>query len=163
MKVRVTSVLLIGLFLIGCGSSQSVYQLPDSQQKGLTYQTYQEAPSEAFDAVSEVLENYNSDMLMQDGWEITSSDKQAGTIQTGWREAGGSKSVSGGKTMGSDSDERYKLNVKITETGSGSKVSMELTKQVRMQNWQTFKVKKKTAQNHLQPLIKELNNELTMQ
>lgn len=163
MKLRKLSVVLVGFLVIGCGSSGSVYQLPEAEQQGLTYQTYQESTDEAFDAVSQVLENYNSKMLMEDGWEIESSDQEAGTIETGWREAGSSGSVSGGTTMGSDSDERYKLNVNITEQGSGSKVSLQLQKQVMMSGWRTFNVTQETAKNHLQPLLNQLDGNLSPQ
>ncbi len=163
MKLRLVSIVLVGFLVIGCGSSGSVYQLPEAEQQGLTYQTYQESTDEAFDAVSQVLENYNSKMLMEDGWEIESSDQEAGTIETGWREAGSSGSVSGGTTMGSDSDERYKLNVNITEQGSGSKVSLQLQKQVMMSGWRTFDVTQETAKNHLQPLLNQLDGDLSPQ
>lgn len=163
MKLKKLLVVFVGFLVIGCGSSGSVYQLPDAQQKGLTYQTYQESTGKAFDAATQVVEDYNSKMLMQDGWEIESSDKQAGTIETGWREAGSSGSVSGGSTMGSDSDERYKLNVEITEQGSGSKVSLQLQKQVMMSQWRTFDVTQETAKNHLQPLLNELDESLSPQ
>lgn len=163
MKLRLVSIVLVGFLVIGCGSSGSVYQLPEAQQQGLTYQTYQESTDEAFDAVSQVLENYNSKMLMEDGWEIESSDQEAGTIETGWRETGSSGSVSGGATMGSDSDERYKLNVNITEQGSGSKVSLQLQKQVMMSQWRTFDVTQETAKNHLQPLLNQLDGNLSPQ
>ncbi|NGP88353.1 hypothetical protein [Fodinibius halophilus] len=163
MKSLITSMLIAVFLTVGCASSGSVYQLPDNQRKGLTFQTYQEAPKEAFDTVEEVVQSYKSDMFMEEGWEIESSDKLAGTLKTNWRKAGSSGSVSGGNTMGSDSDERYKLNVRITEVGSGSKVSLQLIKQVKMSQWRTFDVKQETAQNHLQPLLKELDKSLTVQ
>jgi len=164
MRVRIASILLLGLFVMGCGSSGSVYQLPEAQQKGLTYQTYQELPDEAFDAVTKAVKNYNSKMLMEEGWEITSYDANTHTLQTNWREAGSSSSATGGRVMGSDTDERYRLKAKVTDEDSGSRVLFKLQKQVRMSEWQTFDVKKKTAKNHLGPLFKQLEEEgLTMQ
>lgn len=163
MRVHIVSILLMGLFVIGCGSSGSVYQLPEAQQKGLTYQTYQESPDEAFDVVSKAVKNYKSKMLMEEGWEITSSDASTHTLQTNWREAGSSASATGGRVMGSDTDERYRLKAKVTKEGSGSKVLFKLQKQVRMSQWRTFNVKKKTAKNHLGPLLSKLDERLTKQ
>ena len=186
MKLRLVSIVLVGLLAVSCGSS-SVYQLPDAQQKGLTYQTYQESPDEVFDAVSEVLKTVNDKRLMQKNWEIKSSDKNAGSIETEWKKIGGSGSddsdsnnegsgetagqpemdgtgsVSGGRVLGSGSNERFKLNVEITEQGSGSKVSLQLQKQVKMSEWRTFDVTQKTARNHLQPLLNQLDGNLSPQ
>jgi len=164
MKRRISSLLIVLFLVAGCGSSGSVYQLPESQQQGLTYQTYQESPTKAFEAVETAVLNYKSKMLMEEGWEITSSNAQSGTIETNWRQAGGDASVSGGGSMGGSSDERYKLNVEISEAGSGSKVMLKLKKQVKMSQWRTFDVKKKTARSHLQPLFEKIKSEgLTMQ
>lgn len=156
--IRVMSVFFVSLLFISCGSS-SVYQLPEQQQKGLTYQTYQQSPDKTFGVVTQVLQNHGSDLLMDEGWEIESSNEQAGTIETSWRTAGGSESVSGGRTMGSSSDERYKIDVEITEEDSGSRVSFRLHKQVKMSEWRTFDVKQETAQDHLQPLFNKLKEE----
>lgn len=159
MKVRISSFIIVLFLVVGCGSSGSVYQLPESQQQGLTYKTYQESPAEAFDAVEAAVKTHKSDMLMEEGWEVTSSNADEGTIETNWRQAGGDASVSGGRTMGSSSDERYKLNVEISEAGSGSKVMLKLQKQVQMSQWRTFTVKKKTARNHLQPLFEKIESQ----
>ncbi|WP_138430596.1 outer membrane protein assembly factor BamC [Fodinibius saliphilus] len=163
MKSIIINLLIAVFLMVSCAGSGSVYQLPDNQQKGLTFQTYQESPEQAFDVVKEEVKNYKSKMLIQDGWEITSSNKKAGTIKTDWRQAGSSASVSGGRTMGSDSDERYKLSVRVIEVDSGSKVSIQLIKQVKMSQWRTFDVKKKTAQKHIQPILKNIESKLTVQ
>ncbi|WP_440999634.1 hypothetical protein [Fodinibius sp. SL11] len=158
MKMKITSILIVGLLMISCGSS-SVYQLPDAQQKGLTYQTYQESPDEVFGTVNEVLESNAFDILMDQAWEIESSDEQAHTLETGWRETGGSGSVSGGRVAGSSSDERMRMKVNISDEGSGSKVSIRLQKQVKMSEWRTFDVKKKAVQDYIQPVFTELEEQ----
>jgi hypothetical protein len=158
MKIKITSVLIVGLLMLGCGSS-SVYQLPEAQQKGLTYQTYQQSPDKVFDTVNEVLESNAFDILMDQAWEIESMDEQSRTLETGWRETGGSGSVSGGRVAGSDSDERYRMKVNVSDTDSGSKVSVRLQKQVKMSEWRTFDVKKKAAQDFIQPVFDKLEEQ----
>lgn len=163
MKTRITGIILVGLLLLGCGSS-SVYQMPEAQQKGITYQTYQQSPDQTYSTLNGVLKSNPFDILMDQAWEIKSSDEQGMTIETEWRDGGGSQSVSGGKVAGSSSDERYRLKAKVTDSGSGSKVSIELQKQVKMSEWRAFEVKKQTAQNYIQPIFDKLEEKgLSMQ
>lgn len=158
MKIQITSILVVCLFMLSCGSS-SVYQLPEAQQKGLTYQTYQKSADEVFDTVNEVLKSNPFDILMDQAWDIESTDGQSRTLETGWRETSNSGSVSGGCVAGYGSDERYRMKVHVNETGSGSKISIQLQKQVKMSEWRTFDVKKKEVQDYIQPVFNELEEQ----
>lgn len=158
MKITMTSILLMGLVMLGCGSS-SVYQLPEAQQKGLTYQTYQQSPDEVFDTVNNVLESNAFDILMDQAWEVELSDEENLLLETSWRETSGSGSVSGGRVAGSGSDERFRMKVNVSDAGSGAKVSVRLQKQVKMSEWRTFTVKKKAAQDYIQPVFNKLEEQ----
>ncbi len=166
MKIRFVSVLLISFFIIGCGSSQSVYQLPDSQQKGLTYQTYQESAQEAFEAVDNVFENQATGLRIG-GWEVATSDRQRKMVETEWRVTGRSQDAHEEEFQ---DDERIKIVANVAEEGEGTRITFRLKKQKMIVGrpdgedpWREWTVKKTDATTYIQPLLEELNKELSMQ
>ena len=163
MKLRITCVLMAGLFLAACGSSQSVYQLPESQQKGLTYQTYQASADEAFEAVDNMFENQLGGLL-GGGWDVATADRQRQMVETEWRVVGRSQDAHEEEFQ---EDERVKIVASITEESSGSRITFRLKKQKIVVGrpdgedpWRDWTVKKSDAKTYVQPLLKELDEEL---
>lgn len=165
MTTRILSIFAFVFLLPAYGISQSVYDMSDQQQRGLTYQLYTQVPDRVFEAVTDVFGNSESGMRVE-GWEVMTSEKSIRTIETEWREMGGSQSVSGGAVRGGgEKDERYKITAKVTDENDGARVSFELNKQRKFGNpraedrWRTFTTKKSTAEQHLKPLFEALEKQ----
>lgn len=162
---RLAWVLSILFFISACGSS-SVYMLSESEQQGITYQVYQEDPEATYDTAVEIFDQFQLPINLDQGWEIENRNAQNLTLETNWREAGSSSSVSGGTDIGSESNERYKLSVEVEEAENGSKVMLDLTKQVKMtgnpnqdSEWRIFDVDQPTADEYLVPILEELEEQ----
>ena len=159
------------LFLISACGSSSVYMLSESEQQGITYQMYQEDPQTTYDTAVEIFDQFQLPINLDQGWEIENRDADNFTLETNWRKPGSLSSVSGGTNIGSESDERYKLAVEVQEAENGSKVMLDLTKQVKMTGnpnqespWRTFDVNQQTADEYLVPVLEEFEEQgLTVQ
>lgn len=167
MLTRILSLCTLVLFVLGCSSTQSVYDLSEQQQRGITYQTYQQSSDKAFEAVDDVFANQPPGLL-GGGWEVANSDSRRKTVETEWRVTGRSQDAHEEKI---EDDERIKVIAKVTEEGNGSRVTFRLKKQrivVGRPNgedpWRDWTVKKKEAKKYLQPFFDSLNEDyLTVQ
>lgn len=157
--IRLLSLFLVSFLLINCGSS-SVYQMPDEEQRGVTYQLYQEATSEAYGNTVQALRNHEANMLVDEEWQIVSSNSEEGRIETNWRET---RETGVGQPMDGGSNERYRIIAEISGNDSGSQVFFQLEKQIQftgdsetMGQWQMYEVSLREANNLLKPLFEEL-------
>lgn len=161
--MRFLSLLILIFAMLSCTSS-SVYEMSEEQQEGLTFKLYEEQPADVFRTVNQVLENYESDLLEDEGWQIVSSNEEEGNLETNWRAKSNTGSGDAG-VIGSGTEERFKINVDITERDSGSLVYLQLERQMKMTGdpetegqWQLIDVNRQAAKNHLQPIFEELEN-----
>ncbi|WP_148899258.1 hypothetical protein [Fodinibius salinus] len=167
MLTRIVGLCTLVLFILGCSSTQSVYDLSEQTQRGITYQTYKQSSDKAFEAVDDVFTNQLPGLL-GGGWEVANSDSRKKTVETEWRVIGSSQSAHEKEFK---DDERIKVIARVTEKGKGSQVTFRLKKQRIVVGrpdgedpWRDWTVKKKDAKQYLQPLFKSLNDDyLTVQ
>lgn len=156
--IRFLGLFVVSFVLLSCGTN-SVYQMTDEEQQGLTYKLYQENPSQVFEETIVALRNYEDDRLSGEEWQIVSTNAEEGRIETNWREsnARGVQSRDGG------SNERYRIIAEISESNSGSRVFFQLEKQVQFSEdpesvgqWQMYEVTVQDTRNILDPVFDEL-------
>ncbi len=144
MKHKIVFTGLI-LLIVGCGSTQSVYELPPSERIGLVKQTYNYTKDEVYGACT--------NQLSDNGWVITNSDKSSGVISTEWRR------VQNGKY-------RLKSSVLINEITSG-KTEVKLNGQAQFNNpfggWENEPITKKMAKKDLAVFFTDVNKILGQQ
>jgi hypothetical protein len=161
IMTRLLTLFFAAFVLMNCGTS-SVYQMSDEEQHGLTYQLYQEDPSQAFEETMGVLRNHVVDRLTGKAWQIVSSNVEEGRIETNWRERD-TPDAGGIQSMGGGSNERYRIIAEISESNSGSRVFFQLEKQVRFSEdpesigqWQMYEVTVQDTRSLLNPVFEEL-------
>lgn len=172
MKLHISSVLLVGLLAIGCSGTIQMSGLGMRGQgnSGPNYQvqeTYQQSKSEVFGTVQSVIEEQSKKKLQS--WNMNSTNESEGTIETDWMTTGTSGSVGGGRTMGAGSEvnDRMKLNVKVSEDSTGTKLQMRLTNQHKFtgnpntpSEWKKMDVKQKDVEKYLIPLKEKIDKKL---
>lgn len=157
--IRLFYLLILGVIVISCGSS-SVYEMPDEEQRGITYQLYQDQTSEVYENTIQALRNHDVDVLVNEEWQIVSSSMEEGRIETNWRET---NDAGVGQPMDGGSNERYRIIAEISENNSGSQVFFQLEKQIQftgdsetMGQWQMYEVTSAEANNLLNSLFDSL-------
>ncbi len=163
MRVRITTIILAGLLIAGCGGMMDM-----SGQSGSKFhveETYDESPEKVFDTMETIIQQDQAERFM--AWKIASADESAGTIETEWKPTGGSGSVSGGRTLGGDSstDDRVRINIEVAEDSLGTKLSMQLQNQHKFtgnpnspSEWREMDVDQEDIDEYLIPLKEQVDN-----